>query len=88
MRSKDELIKALGALHGTPNAATWEEAKAEFTVSCLNDIVNSMSELNKTIQDNSKSNDAIANKVFWLNIVIAAATVVGSIATAVIAFSG
>ena len=86
MRSKEELIKKLGVDMATSNSSLWEKAKAEFTLSCVNDIIEVAEKLDKSIQDNSRSNEAIANKMFWLNIVIAAAIIVGSIATAIIAF--
>ena len=72
-------------MSATPNASIWERAKAEFTLTCVNDVVYAVDKLNNSIQENSRSNEVVAKKLFWLNIAIGLATLVGSIATVVIA---
>jgi len=83
-----KLIDDIGAMNATSNAPRYEKARAEFQWHCVGKIVDSIEKLNNSIDENSKSNQSIASKVFWLNIVLTVATVIGSIATVAIALNG
>lgn len=62
-----------------------EQQKAALTVRCTEDIEASLSVLKKQLKENAESSDRLGAKVFWLNVVLAAATLVGAIATVVMA---
>lgn len=62
-----------------------EQQKAALTVRCTEDIEASLSALKTQLKENAESSDRLGVKVFWLNIVLALATLVGAIATVVIA---
>ena len=62
-----------------------EQQKAAITVRCTEDIETSLKSLEDQIKDNARSSDRLGRKIFWLNVVLAMATLVGAIATIVIA---
>lgn len=64
-----------------------EQQKAALTVLCAQDIEASLKSLEEQLKLNSKSSDKVANKIFWLNVVLASATIVGALATVVIAYN-
>jgi hypothetical protein len=88
MRTDEELLKTIGAMNAGSNAPTYETAKAELVLKCVNNVVDSIIDLNNSIKQNSISNDAISKKIFWLNVVLTAATLIGSIAAAILAYRG
>lgn len=55
--------------------------KAAISIKCTEDIVNALSNVEKQLQNNSRSSEHVATKIFWLNIVLATATLVGTAAT-------
>ena len=57
MRSFDDLINDIGAMHASDKAPTYEKAKAEFTLKCVNNIIESIDDLNNSIKQNSISNE-------------------------------
>lgn len=52
-------------------------------VRCTEDIEAKLSVLTQTINENSKSADNLGNKVFWLNVVLAIATAIGTIVSVI-----
>jgi hypothetical protein len=62
-----------------------EQQKAAITVRCTEDIEASLASLKAQLGENADSSDRLGRKVFWLNVVLAAATIVGAFATIVIA---
>lgn len=88
MRTDEELIKDIGAMNAGSNAPTFEKARAELALKCVNNIINSITDLNNSIKQNSISNEAVSKKIFWLNMILTAATVIGTIATVFLAYKG
>jgi len=73
---KDKLIDIIGQSHGTYSTSPpYERAKAELFVLCTEDLI-------KSIDNNSKTSHSLARKVFWLNIVLTSATVIGAVIAA------
>jgi hypothetical protein len=71
--NKDKLIDTIASLHSTHDTTSnYERAKAELLVACAEDLI-------KSIDNNSKTSHSLATKVFWLNIVLTSATVIGTI---------
>lgn len=49
-------------------------------------INSSLNELQQTIKESNQNSKKLSNKLLWLNVVLTIATVVGAIATAILAF--
>jgi hypothetical protein len=62
-----------------------EQQKAAITVRCTEDIEASLKSLEEQLVKNAESSDKVGNKIFWLNVVLAIASLVGAIATVAIA---
>ncbi len=75
--NRDKLIEKIGQSHGTFNTAPpYERAKAELWTLCVEDLVQS-------IDNNSKTSHALAKKVLCLNVILTAATAIGTIVAGV-----
>ena len=79
-KTKNEILAEL-ALTAQPGSIIHEQQKAAITVRCTEDIESAFSALASQLAKNSNSNDRLSGKVFWLNVLIAIATVVGALAT-------
>jgi hypothetical protein len=79
--------QVLNELAGTAQVGSQihEQQKAALTVLCTEDIEASLKSLENQLKLNSESSDKVGNKIFWLNVVLALATIVGAVATAFIA---
>lgn len=76
VNDKDKLIDTIGKLGGAYNTSPeHERAKSELIVLCVEDLI-------KSIDKNSQTSLSLATKVFWLNIVLTSATVVGAVIAA------
>ncbi len=86
IKGKDK-NQILDDLAGTakPGSQIHEQQKAAIKVRCTEAIQDSLSSLEKQLEINAKSADKVGQKIFWLNVVLALATLVGAIATVVIA---
>lgn len=86
VKGKDK-SQILDDLAGTaqPGSRIHEQQKAAITVRCTEDLQDSLCSLGKQLEINAKSSDKVGQKIFWLNVVLALATLVGAIATVVIA---
>jgi Mg2+/citrate symporter len=62
-----------------------KQQKAAITVRCTEDIEASLKSLEEQLVKNAESSDKVRNKIFWLNVVLAIASLVGAIATVAIA---
>lgn len=78
-KTKNEILAEL-ALSALPGSIIHEQQKAAITVRCTEDIETAFSALTSQLAKNSDSNDRLSEKVFWLNVVITIATVVGALA--------
>lgn len=78
-KTKNEILASLGST-GAPGSMIHEQLKAAITVRCTEDIETAFTALTDQLAKNSDSNDRLAAKVFWLNVIITIATVVGALA--------
>lgn len=69
-----------------PGGAAFEQSKAILEHQNAEALVSAIDKLDVTVKQASASSDRLGRRVLWLNVVIAAATVVGGIATAVHAY--
>jgi hypothetical protein len=51
----------------------------EILVTCVEDLEKGLSNLEASMNNNAQSSDHLATKVFWLNVVLAFATVIGTL---------
>ncbi len=71
--NKDKLCQIIGKQGGTANTSPlYEKAKAELLAVCTEDLI-------KSIDNNSDTSHALARKIFWLNVILTSATVIGTI---------
>ncbi|QQQ64702.1 hypothetical protein JJQ94_03570 [Pseudoalteromonas sp. GCY] len=83
-KSKHEILEDLIGT-AQPNSAVHEQQKAAITVRCTEDIESSIKSLESQLAKNATSSDKVGNRLFWLNVVLTIATLVGALATVVIA---
>jgi len=83
-KDKNEILEAL---NGTAQVGSTihEQQKAAITVRCTEDLVSAFENLEDQLKANSESSDSVGRKIFWLNVILASATVVAAIATVIIA---
>ena len=74
--TKEELVESLhkNAEVGSPR---FEQQKMAIVARCASDIEHSLLSLEKSINNNAKSNDNLARKIFYLNIILVIASCVG-----------
>lgn len=74
--TKEELVKSIheNSLVGSPR---FEQQKMAIVARCVGDIENSLASLEKSINNNAKSNDSLGKKIFILNIILTVATCAG-----------
>ncbi len=91
-KTKEELLAEF-ALHKDHNTLEGEQYTAAIIVKSSADIQASAKEIKeavdqfkKVVQDAGKSSDKLSAKLFWLNVILTIATVVGAVATAVLTF--
>jgi hypothetical protein len=84
-RDKNQL---LADLNGTAmkNTEIFEQIKSGIIVRCTEDIEKELSKLDKTIDNNAKSNDNLSKRIFALNIILTIATVAGVIISGIALF--
>jgi hypothetical protein len=63
-----------------PGSVRHEQLKMELTIQNARQVTTSLEHLRESFEKNAKSNDQLANKVYWLNVILTAATVLGSVA--------
>ena len=84
-KSKNEILEAMVGT-AMPTSPAHEQQKAGIIVRCTEDIEQSIKSLENQLVKNAEASDRMGTKVFWLNIILAIATLVGALATVVIAF--
>ena len=79
---KNKLIQEIGRQGSSfDGSAPYEKAKAEFLLSCTEDLI-------KSINENSSSSHVLAKKIFWLNVILTSATIIGTIIVVLTFFIG
>lgn len=79
-KTKNEILDGMvdTAQVGSP---VHEQQKAALTVRCAEDVEAALNGLRAQLKDNAESSDRLGSKVFWLNVILTMATVVGAAAT-------
>ncbi len=78
-KDKNEILNALAGT-GVPGSLAHEQQKMGIIVRCTEDLEKAIGSLEKSMNDNARSSDRLAAKVYWLNVILAIATAVGTIA--------
>lgn len=52
-------------------------------VRCTEDVEKALGSLEESMNGNAQASDALATKVFWLNVILAVATAIGTVAAVV-----
>ena len=76
-KSKNQLVEELSKL-GYPSLEQ-EKQKMAIFVQCTEDLEKSLQSLEDSMNSNANSSNNLANKVMWLNIILTAATVIGTL---------
>jgi hypothetical protein len=83
-KDKNEILESLTKT-AQVGSSVHEQQKAAITVRCTEDIEKAFVNLGEQLKINSESSDSVARKIYWLNVILALATVVGAVSTVVIA---
>ena len=77
-KDKNEILNDMyGTAH--PGSQVHEQQKMGIIVRSVEDLEVALKSLEESMNRNSESSTQLASKVFWLNVVLAIATVVGTI---------
>ncbi len=76
-KNKNQLLKELCGT-AQPGSTVHEQQKMGILVRSVEDIEGAFKSLEKSMNNNAKSSNSLARKVFWLNVVLATATVIGT----------
>jgi len=63
-----------------PGSRLHEQHKMAIIVHCTEDLEKSLTSLEKSMNNNAAASSKLAAKVLWLNVILATATAVGTIA--------
>jgi len=77
-KDKNEILAELMEA-GVPGSINLEQQKMGIVVRSVEDIESALKNLEESMNKNAASSESLARKVFWLNVVLAAATVVGAL---------
>ena len=78
-KSKNEILEEMVST-AQVGSSVHEQQKAALTVRCTEDIEAALAALQKQLDENAKSSDRLSSKVYWLNVALTFATVVGAVA--------
>jgi len=81
-KDKNEILKTLIDT-AEPGSRAHEQQKMGIVVRCTEDLEKALGSLEKSMNHNANASDKLATKVYWLNVILAVATAVGTIATIV-----
>lgn len=92
-KTKEELLEEFAQGEHSHNTLRGEQYMAAVIVKSAVDLQESAREVKKSVdefresvENIGKSSDKLSRKVFWLDVILATATAVGAIATAVLVF--
>lgn len=83
-KDKNQILEEMSET-AQPGSSIHEQQKAAISARCTEDIEAAMAKVEAQLKVNAESSDKVASKIFWLNVVLALATLVGAVATVVIA---
>ena len=78
-KDKNEILTALVDT-AEPGSRAHEQQKMGIIVRCTEDLEKALGSLEKSMNDNARASDKLSTKVFWLNVILAIATAIGSVA--------
>jgi len=77
-KTKNEILEEMkGTAHA--HSVVQEQQKMGIIVRCTEDMEASIKSLEASMNNNAKSSDNLARKVYWLNIILTVATVIGTV---------
>lgn len=77
-KDKNEILEAL-IVTGQPGSSVHELQKMGIVVRSVEDIERSLKSLEESMNNSAESSNQLARKVFWLNVVLTSATMVGTL---------
>jgi len=86
-KDKNEILTALVDT-AEPGSRAHEQQKMGIIVRCTEDLEKALGSLEKSMNDNARASDKLATKVFWLNVILAIATAIGTVAAVAQFFIG
>jgi len=78
-KDKNEILSALVGT-AQPGSPVHEQQKMGIVVRCTEDLEKALGSLEKSMNDSASASDKLSAKVYWLNVILAIATAVGTIA--------
>ncbi len=78
---KRELLENMNREGAQPGGVTYAKRQMELIVACVEDVENAVLKLDGSIKRSSDLSDQLGRKLFWLNVILTAATVLGAVAT-------
>lgn len=78
-KTKNELLLAMTGMVNRESLVQ-DQQKMGIIVRCTEDIESKLERLTQTMEQNSNAQDSLANKLFWLNVVLTAATAIATVA--------
>ncbi len=78
-KDKNEILTALVDT-AQPGSRAHEQQKMGIIVRCTEDMEQALGSLEKSMNENARASDKLATKVFWLNVILAIATAIGTVA--------
>jgi hypothetical protein len=84
-KNKNEILEAMAGT-AQPGSAIHEQQKSAILVRCTEDIEDAFQELGSQLTESVIATEKMSNRIYWLNVVLAIASLTGAIATVVIAY--
>ena len=84
-KSKNEILEAMPGT-AEPGSPIHEQQKSAILVRCTEDIEDSFQKLGAQLTESVTATEKMSNRIYWLNVVLAVASLIGAIATVVIAY--
>lgn len=84
-KDKNQILEEMVSI-AQPTSQAHEQQKAGIVVRCTEDIETAIKSFEKALSKNSEVSKNLTKKLLWLNIVLTIATLLGAVATAVIAY--
>ncbi len=75
-RDKNQILEEMVGT-ARPDSPVFEQQRSAIIVRCTEDLEKSISQINDAIVGSSKENQKLNKRLFWLNFLIATATIVG-----------
>ena len=77
-KSKTDILSMIGD-EASPGSKKNEHLMAAITVRCTEDLERALKSLEESQRQSTTVSDKLAGRVYWLNLVLTAATVIGTI---------